>query len=100
MTTAYLYDAQGHDEAIELTAESVKALGKHQLLWIDLVRSDLKAQKNVATILGFDGDSLEAIVNPPSPPRLENYVTHFQFSVRARRRVVFVCRSRRRHARH
>lgn len=80
MTEAFLYDAKGHDSAIELSAIDVEALGDRQLLWIDASSDDAPLDV-LAQLLGPDG------ITAPTPhaardiPRIERYEKHFHFSV-------------------
>ena len=81
MTSAWFYDAEGHDEQIELKTARVETLAEHQLLWLDIERNDKKALGEAAEILGLLPTATRLIETPPNPPRIDNYEHFFQLSV-------------------
>ncbi len=83
MTTAYLYDAKGHDREVELGDVDVSRLDKNSLLWIDVDRSKDDNLSAVATRLGLDASSIERIRRDHVRPRLDNYGSYFQFTLYA-----------------
>ena len=77
MIQAYLYDAEGHDQVVELSQQVVEELNDRQLLWIDVQR-DLATLKRVASIIGVSVSALN-LLSRPKASRLENFESHFQF---------------------
>ena len=46
--SSYLYDAKGRDQKVELSAKTLKQIGKERLLWIDVDSRDPAELKAVA----------------------------------------------------
>src|SRR4051794_8155047 len=63
-----LYDANGHDEAIEIGHVSLSQLGKQQLLWVDVGRDEDELDA-VARALDL-GDQLRTLPNVAARPRI------------------------------
>jgi len=78
--SSYLYDAEGRDQQIELSAETLESLSDQRLLWIDVLGRDVAELKKVARTLGLDPASLDNLVNPNST-RLESYGSYIQLAV-------------------
>lgn len=81
MPTAYLYDAEGEDREVELTAEAIASLGDQNLLWIDLDVRDDGEVAAVAALLGLDPTSVDRLRNDAARPRLDNYGVYFQLTI-------------------
>ena len=77
---SYLYDAEGRDQKVELSAETLKQIGKQRLLWIDVDSRDPAELKQVAEAIGLSDDSLINLIEPDGA-RLHNYGTHIQLTV-------------------
>lgn len=78
--TSYLFDAQGEDQKVELSAETLRSIGQQRLLWIDVDARDSDELNHVAGELGLAENSLRTLVKPDGAP-LENYGTYIQLSV-------------------
>jgi Mg2+ and Co2+ transporter CorA len=82
---AYLFDADGRDRVVELTAEVVRGLGERQLLWVDVAGRDAAALTAVGERLHLHRASLRTLLDPIGRPRLDNYGDYFQVNVAAAR---------------
>ncbi len=80
MISSYLYDAEGRDHQVELSAETLSSLGDQRLLWIDVVGRDPAELKQVARTLELDPASLRTLLSAGST-RLENFGKYIQLSV-------------------
>lgn len=78
--TSYLYDAQGEDQKVELSAETLRSIGQQRLLWIDVDARDSNELNHVAGELGLAENSLRTLVKLDGAP-LENYGNYIQLSV-------------------
>ena len=78
--SSYLYDADGADQKVELSAETLKAIGDHRLLWIDVDSRDPAELKQVARELGLEPASLRALLRP-NGSHLENHGSYIQLAV-------------------
>ena len=79
---AYLYDAEGNDQEVELTAERLQAIEPQQLLWVDVDQSDPKAFKDLARLLELDPASLRSL-SQTHGSRVQDYGRYTQFAVPA-----------------
>src|SRR5687767_14870084 len=78
--TSYLYDAKGRDQQVELSAETLKSIGKQRLLWIDVDSRDPAELEQVASQLKLDPRSLRELMRPDDS-RLENFGHYIQIAV-------------------
>ena len=78
--TSYLYDAKGRDQKVELSAETLKQIGKARLLWIDVDSRDPAELRQVAEAIGLSDESLVNLTEPDGT-RLHNFGTHIQLAV-------------------
>jgi Mg2+ and Co2+ transporter CorA len=78
--TSYLYDAKGHDQQVELSAETLKQIGEERLLWIDVSSRDRAELELVADAIGLGEDILRDLTRPGGA-RLHNYGTYIQLAV-------------------
>lgn len=83
MATAYLYDAEGSDREVELSAEAIAGLGEQSLLWIDIDVADERELTAVAELLAIDSTSVDRLKRADARPRLDNYGTYYQLTVYA-----------------
>jgi magnesium transporter len=75
---AYLYNADGTDQEIELDAKVVKKLNDRQLLWVDIVGREEKDFDSIASILKLNKQSVKNLLHPVDRPRLDIYSDYFQ----------------------
>jgi Mg2+ and Co2+ transporter CorA len=77
-TRAYLYDAEGNDREVEITAELLRSAGRQQLLWIDVEERDPAKLEALAGKLRIDPETLVAL-GESADHRVENHgsFTHF-----------------------
>jgi magnesium transporter len=78
---AYLYDASGSDEAIELTEFDVATLDESKLLWVTVLKRDAELIKRVAVQLGIEHPPVKLIVEGSPHPMLAKFDEFFHFSV-------------------
>jgi len=78
--SSFLYDAKGRDQKVELSAETLKQIGKQRLLWIDVDSRDPAELKQVAEAIGVGDDCLVNLIEPDGV-RLHNYGTLIQLAV-------------------
>src|SRR5688500_6546212 len=83
MATAFLYDAEGSDREVELTADAVASLDEQNLLWIDVGLGEQDDLEVVAEVLKLDPTSLERMRRDNVRPRLDSYGTYYQLTVYA-----------------
>src|SRR5215210_965943 len=77
---SYLYDAKGRDQQVDLSAETLKQIGKQRLLWIDVDSRDPAELKQVAEAIGLGDDCLVNLIEPDGS-RLHNYGSLIQLAV-------------------
>ena len=85
--TSYLYDAKGRDQKVDLSAETLKSIGKQRLLWIDVDERDAADLEQVARELGLEPVSLQRLMKPDGA-RLENFENYIQLVVETAPAVV------------
>ena len=76
----YLYDAEGRDREVELTADLLQSLSDQRLLWIDADDRDLAKLKELARQLGIEPAALHAL-SRRGTARVENFGAYTHFSV-------------------
>jgi magnesium transporter len=79
--TTYLYDADGHDRALQVNDVRLAALTEHQLLWIDIEHSEPALPATLAQELGIGPNVMRRLGDPERPGHLDNYGNHFAFRV-------------------
>ena len=80
VSKTWFYDAQGHDEQVELTREAVSGLDKQQLVWVDAERGDAAMLDLASDVLALDPESRRDF-DTPSNADLRKFDGYFQFSV-------------------
>lgn len=79
---AWLFDAEGHDQEVELTSEVVPARGADRLLWVDL---DARAEDELARLgelFGLNQSLLARIAKNEERASLTQYPEHIHLSIR------------------
>jgi len=83
---ARLFDADRSDKEVELTPAALKAVGDHQLLWIDAVlRGDASDSTDLIEMLPFDQEAVERMWESTSRPNLSIHGEYFLLRVLALR---------------
>ena len=77
---AYLYDAEGHDQEVQITAELLAKVESRQLLWIDVNEHEPQPLQELAGLLELDAASLRNIASFDGS-RVDNYGNYTQFAV-------------------
>jgi magnesium/cobalt transport protein CorA len=78
---AYLYDAVGNDEKIEIEDIDIKKLGKSKLLWIDLGTRNEEMLNSVAAALDLENVPFGSILKEKRRPKIDKFESFFQFCV-------------------
>ena len=78
---AYLYDADGRDEEIEIDAVDISKLDENKLLWIDVLKRDADLVRTVADKLKLKNVPIASMVSEPTRPVIENFDSFFRFSI-------------------
>lgn len=78
--SAFLYDAEGHDQDVDLTAEQICSIKDNQLLWIDVDGPDDGDLRTLQELLSLDPATIQRI-KKTSRPRVDKYPDYLQFSV-------------------
>ncbi len=78
---AWRYDAEGRDEEIDATAETLATMDEHGLLWIELQDPQEAPVAEAARVLGLDPASVEDVLDPELTPRVDNYGAYYQISL-------------------
>ena len=81
MIQAFLYNADGHDQEVELDQQCLVGLDERTLLWVDVDDRDRDEVENLAHLFNLDRGSVRELLNPQEAPYLDNYGEYFQFDV-------------------
>ncbi len=74
---AYLYNADGTDQEIELDEKMVEKLHDRQLLWVDIVGREEKDMDRVRAILKVNQQSIQKLLNNIDRPHLTIHTGYF-----------------------
>ena len=83
MIQAFLYNADGHDRAVELDERCIAELQERNLLWVDVLGRDRVELDRLAKLFGLLPGSLRELLRPQDELYLDNYGEYFQFDVTA-----------------
>lgn len=83
MLKAFLYDAEGHDREIDLSAGPLPELAEHQLLWIDATEREPKETARLAELLKLRDQSVADLLHGTRTFTLTNYGEYIHFDVAA-----------------
>jgi magnesium transporter len=78
---AYLYDASGSDERVELSAVDVGSLDESKLLWVTVLKRDDAIIADVASQLGVEHIPVRSVVEGSSRPKVVKFGEFYHFSV-------------------
>ena len=73
---ATLYDADGKDRDVELSAAVVRKVGQKQLLWLDLEQRDEAEIKQVGAVFDLHDEERELLISDSTQVRLLRYPEH------------------------
>ena len=79
--TSLLFDADGKDESVEVDEAVVARLTDRRLLWVDIEGDVEEDVRRVAGILGFETESVSALLDPVTRPRLNVLGEYFEIKV-------------------
>ncbi|HEY2866955.1 MAG TPA: CorA family divalent cation transporter [Pyrinomonadaceae bacterium] len=78
---AYLYDATGSDEVIELTEFDAATLDESKLLWVTVLKRDADLIERAAAQVGIEHPPFKLILEGSPHPMLVKFDEFFHFSV-------------------
>lgn len=78
---AYLYDASGQDEKVDLDRVEVGKLREKQLLWVNVSARDESLLKEITRHLGVKNVPCKAVVDDTGRPEVERFEDFFRFCV-------------------
>ncbi|AWN24076.1 magnesium transporter CorA [Deinococcus irradiatisoli] len=78
---AFLYDADGTDQAVELGNDALSHLSDRQLLWIDITGEDPNEIERIGSVIHLHRESIKNLLNPIGRPRLDQFKDYFQINV-------------------
>lgn len=78
---AYLYDAKGHDEEVNLDDVEVASLKENQLLWVNVHKRDEALLEKVTAALNVKNVPCKKVVEDTGPLDLDRFETFFRFCV-------------------
>lgn len=78
---AYLYDADGSDQGIELNENILEKLNDKQLLWINVLDRSEKLLRHVASVLNLENIPTKSILNISERPKLDKFEHFYRFFI-------------------
>lgn len=78
---AYLYDATGKDEEVDLDEVDVTGLDEKQLLWVKVSKRDEKLLNAVTSRLGVKNIPCRSVIDDTGRPEIEKFDDFFRFCV-------------------
>lgn len=78
---AYLYDASGSDEKVDIDDIDFGELDESKLLWVDILKKDEQLIKNVASRLKITNVPIVSIIEGTKKPAIEKFEDFFRFGV-------------------
>ncbi len=79
--TAYLYDADGTDEQVELTEVICERLTDKNMLWVDVAERETETIKKVAAILKLKNAPVRTLASTSERPKLDKYEKFYRFFI-------------------
>ena len=81
MIQAFLYNADGHDQEVEVDEQCLAGLDERSLLWVDVNGRDRDEVDHLTRLFDLTRGSGRELLNPQEAPYLDNYGEYFQFDV-------------------
>jgi magnesium transporter len=81
--TGHLFDADGRDSRVELTAEVVRSLGPKKLLWLDVDRRDEATLTEALEVLGLEHADVDRLRDGGTRARLTRATGHIHITLDA-----------------
>ena len=78
---AYLYDADGTDQTVDLKAGHLKNLTDKQILWITILERDEDLIRNVISDLQLKNPPIKTILNISERPKLDKFEDFYRFFI-------------------
>ncbi len=79
--SAYLYDASGKDDRVELTDDICDRLNDKKMLWVDVSRRERETVERVAKALKLKNLPLAPLIKTRERPRLDKYEKFYHFFI-------------------
>ncbi len=79
--SAYLYDASGTDETVELTEEVCAQLDGSKMLWIDVSERKSETLLKIASLLKLKNVPVNQILAVSERPKLDKYENFYRFFI-------------------
>ena len=81
MIQAFLYNADGHDQEVEVDEQCLAGLDERSLLWVDVNGRDRDEVDHLTRLFDLTRGSGRELLTPQEAPYLDNYGEYFQFDV-------------------
>ena len=81
MIRAFLFDANGHDQEVQLDEQCITEFNERSLLWLDVQGRERGEMERIVGLFSLDRGSLRELLNPQEALYLDNYGEYFQFNV-------------------
>jgi len=81
--SAYLYDASGADEEVELSEEIYAQLSDKKMLWVDVSSREPETIKKIGSILKLEKLPLSQLLSITERPKLEKYENFYRFFIKS-----------------
>lgn len=78
---AYLYDSQGNEKSIELKDIKIDDISDEQLLWVNILKRDEKAVRQVIEVLHLDQVPIKSILSTRQRPKIFKTQHFYHFFV-------------------
>lgn len=79
--SAYLYDADGTDEHVELTEQVCAKLSDKKMLWVDVSSRKRETIEKVASILKLKNAPIATLAKTAERPKLDKYENFYRFFI-------------------
>lgn len=79
--SAYLYDADGTDQKVELNEEVCGRLDEKKMLWVDVSSRKVETIERVASILKLKDAPVAALSKTDERPKLDKYENFYRFFI-------------------
>ncbi len=78
---AYLYDASGNDDEIDIDDIDVNGLDENQMLWVNVSKRDEKLLNRITASLGVKNLPCKSVIDDTGRPEIDKFEDFFRFCV-------------------
>ncbi len=78
---AYLFDADGSDQEIDLKDNTFDEINDRQLLWVNILERDPDAVKRVATVLHLENVPIKGVLRTHERPKIFKFKDFYHFFI-------------------